>query len=47
MIRSFALRQAARETRASWRRVGLYMGSITLGVAALVAINSFRVIEPM
>lgn len=42
MIGSFALRQAARETRASWRRVGLYMGSITLGVAALVAINSFR-----
>lgn len=38
----FALRQAARETRASWRRVGLYMASITLGVAALVAINSFR-----
>src|SRR5512142_2697065 len=38
----FALKQAARETRASWRRVGLYMSSITLGVAALVAINSFR-----
>ncbi len=42
MSRSFALAHAARETRASWRRVGLYMGSITLGVAALVAINSFR-----
>ena len=41
-MRSFALKQAARETRASWRRVGLYMGSITLGVAALVAINSFQ-----
>lgn len=39
---AFALKQAARETRASWRRVGLYMASITLGVAALVAINSFR-----
>ncbi len=38
----FALKQAMRETRASWRRVGLYMASITLGVAALVAINSFR-----
>ncbi|MBX6365338.1 MAG: ABC transporter permease, partial [Gemmatimonadetes bacterium] len=38
----FALRHAARELRASSRRIGLYMGSITLGVAALVAINSFR-----
>src|SRR5262245_25169407 len=38
----FALSLAARESRSSWRRIGLYMSSITLGVAALVAINSFR-----
>lgn len=38
----FVLRHALRESRASWKRLGLYMGSITLGVAALVAINSFR-----
>lgn len=38
----FALAHAARELRSSGRRIGLYMGSITLGVAALVAINSFR-----
>ncbi|MEX2284589.1 MAG: FtsX-like permease family protein [Gemmatimonadota bacterium] len=39
---AFALRLAGRESRSSWRRIGLYMSSITLGVAALVAINSFR-----
>ena len=33
---------ALREGRSSRRRLGLYMGSISLGVAALVAINSFR-----
>jgi putative ABC transport system permease protein len=33
---------ARREARASRRRLALYMSSITLGVAALVAINSFR-----
>ena len=38
----FALALAVRESRSSWRRIGLYMSSITLGVAALVAINSFR-----
>ena len=38
----FALRMARREGRGSRRRLALYMGSITLGVAALVAINSFR-----
>lgn len=38
----FVLRHALRESRASWKRLGLYMSSITLGVAALVAINSFR-----
>lgn len=38
----FVVRHAVRESRASWRRLGLYMSSITLGVAALVAINSFR-----
>ena len=41
MIR-FALTMARREGRGSRRRLALYMGSITLGVAALVAINSFR-----
>ena len=38
----FVLALAARESRSSWKRIGLYMSSITLGVAALVAINSFR-----
>jgi putative ABC transport system permease protein len=33
---------ALRESRSSWRRLGFYAGSITLGVAALVAINAFR-----
>ena len=33
---------AWRESRSSRRRLGLYMGSISLGVAALVSINSFR-----
>ncbi len=42
MSAPFALVHAWRETRASARRLGLYMGAITLGVAALVAINSFR-----
>ncbi len=38
----FALRHARREGRSSLRRIGLYMAAITLGVAAIVAINSFR-----
>ncbi len=38
----FVLRMAWREAQATRRRLALYMGSITLGVAALVAINSFR-----
>lgn len=38
----FALALAWRESRSSGRRLGIYMGSITLGVAALVSINSFR-----
>jgi len=38
----FAFTHAIRESRSSWRRIGLYISSITLGVAALVAINSFR-----
>lgn len=38
----FAVRHAARETRSSLRRLGVYMGTITLGVAALVAINGYR-----
>jgi putative ABC transport system permease protein len=33
---------ARREARTSARRLGVYMGAITIGVAALVAINSFR-----
>jgi len=38
----FWLRLAWRESRTSARRLGVYMGAIMLGVAALVAINSFR-----
>ncbi|MGH7448697.1 MAG: ABC transporter permease, partial [Longimicrobiales bacterium] len=38
----FWLKLAVREMRASTRRLAVYMGAITLGVAALVAINSFR-----
>lgn len=38
----FPLRLAWWEGRASFRRVGLYGLSITLGVAALVAVRSFR-----
>jgi putative ABC transport system permease protein len=38
----FALRLAFRVSRHGLRRVGVYMGSITLGVAALVSIHSFR-----
>jgi putative ABC transport system permease protein len=38
----FALRLALRESRYGFRRIGVYMGSITLGVAALVSIHSFR-----
>lgn len=38
----FALRLALRESRHGLRRVGVYMASITLGVAALVSIHSFR-----
>ena len=39
---SFALRLALRESRRGFRRMGVYMASITLGVAALVSIHSFR-----
>jgi putative ABC transport system permease protein len=38
----FALRLALRESRHGLRRVGVYMASISLGVAALVSIHSFR-----
>jgi putative ABC transport system permease protein len=38
----FVVTHALRESRSSWKRLALYMSSITLGVAALVAINSFR-----
>jgi putative ABC transport system permease protein len=38
----FAVRLARREIRSSGRSFGLYMGAVALGVAALVALNSFR-----
>lgn len=38
----FWLKLAWRELRSSGRRLAVYMAAITLGVAALVAINSFR-----
>jgi putative ABC transport system permease protein len=38
----FWLSLARREGRSSVRRLGVYMGTITVGVAALVAVNSFR-----
>jgi putative ABC transport system permease protein len=38
----FALVMAWRESRGSRRRLALYLSSVSLGVAALVAINSFR-----
>jgi putative ABC transport system permease protein len=38
----FAWKLAIREGRHGFRRVGVYMASITLGVAALVSIHSFR-----
>ena len=42
MIRSFAIRHAWREGKASWRRLSVFMGSIALGVGSLVAVHSFR-----
>ena len=39
--RSFVLGMAWRESRASGRRLLLLMGAVTVGVGALVAINSF------
>lgn len=38
----FAARLALREGKHGLRRVGIYMASITLGVAALVSVHSFR-----
>lgn len=38
----FALRHALREGRSTVRRLGVYMSTIALGVAALVAINGYR-----
>jgi len=38
----FAVRLALRELRHGLGRIGIYMASITLGVAALVSIHSFR-----
>ena len=37
----FVLRMAAREGRASWRRLLVLTGAVAVGVAALVAINAF------
>src|SRR2546430_4758229 len=37
----FSVRMAWRESRRSRRRLVLYLSSVSLGVAALVAINSF------
>jgi putative ABC transport system permease protein len=37
----FVLRMAARELRASWRRLLVLTGAVAVGVAALVAINAF------
>lgn len=42
MTMPFVIKHALREARSTGRRLGVYMGAITLGVAALVAINSFR-----
>ncbi|KPJ90581.1 MAG: hypothetical protein AMS18_10515, partial [Gemmatimonas sp. SG8_17] len=42
MRKPYAITMARREGRSSRRRLGLYMGSISLGVAAVVSINSFR-----
>ncbi|KPK05057.1 MAG: hypothetical protein AMS20_07525, partial [Gemmatimonas sp. SG8_28] len=38
----FTLRMAAREVRAARRQLALYASAISLGVAALVAVTSFR-----
>jgi putative ABC transport system permease protein len=38
----FAIRHALRESRSAWRSLAPYMLAITLGVAALVAVQSFR-----
>ena len=38
----FAIRLALRESRYGFRRIGVFMGSIALGVAALVSVHSFR-----
>ena len=37
----FVLRMAAREGRASWRRLLVLTAAVAVGVAALVAINAF------
>lgn len=38
----FVLRMVRRESRSTLRRFGIHVGAIAIGVAALVAINSFR-----
>lgn len=42
MTQRFPVAMLFRELRASRRRLAIYVGSIALGVAALVSINSFR-----
>ncbi len=41
MTPGFVIRLAARETRAAWRRLLVLTAAVTVGTAALVAINSF------
>ena len=42
MIRFFATRLAARESRAGFRRIGVFMGAIALGVGALTGLHGFQ-----
>ncbi|MDX1578435.1 MAG: hypothetical protein R3266_08115, partial [Gemmatimonadota bacterium] len=42
MISRFPLRMAARELRASGRRLALFLASVSVGVAAIVAVEGFK-----
>ena len=42
MIRGFALRMALRDLRSAGRRLTLFVLSISVGVAAIVAVGGFR-----
>jgi putative ABC transport system permease protein len=42
VIRFFATRLAARESRAGVRRIGVFMGAIALGVGALTGLHAFQ-----